>query len=65
MGEMWDFLRPVSVHFGSASPRCVPFVANLTNLEGKYDMPDPEVVICRFAAVQNVSRWLMMAINQT
>ena len=40
MGQIWDFLRSVSVHFGSASqnvlklilksPRFVPFGTNLT-----------------------------------
>ena len=47
MGQIWDFLRSVSVDFGSVSqnvlklilkrPRFVPFGTNLTQLEGNPD----------------------------
>ena len=49
MGQIWDFLRSVSVHFGSASqnvlklilkyPTFVPFEANLTHFVAKPNIP--------------------------
>ena len=50
MGQIWEFLRSVSVHFGSASqnvlklilksPRFVLFVANLAQFRAKTKIPD-------------------------
>ena len=51
MGQIWDFLRSVSVHFGAGrqnvlklilkSPRFVLFVANLAQFRAKTKIPDP------------------------
>ena len=52
MGQIWDFLRSVSVHFGAPrqnvlkqifkSPRFVPFGANLTKFGNNIWQPYPE-----------------------
>ena len=49
MGQIWDFLRSVSVHFGAGrqnvlklilkSPRLVPFGANLIQIGDNPDIP--------------------------
>ena len=63
MGQIYDFLRSVSVHFGSASqnvlklilksPRFVPFGANLTQFGPKSDIPVFELV----KAIGDVDDW--------
>ena len=51
MGQIWDFLRPVSEHFGLGEPKCtetdlnlksprfVPFRANLTQFKNQIALP--------------------------
>ena len=43
MGQIWDFLKSVSVHLGAGVPDLSHLRANLTQFGGKPDMPDMQI----------------------